>query len=152
MNTWDIYFIKLAKEISTKSKDPSTQTGAVIVRPDNSIASVGFNGFPARMPDVMSNYVNREEKYSRIIHCEMNALIFSRDASHSGYSLYTYPFPSCDRCFVHMVQAGIMRFVSPKPSEEHMQRWGEAFERVRKYARECEVTLMEIDRGLLQME
>ena len=72
---WDLRFLELAKVVASWSKDPSTQTGAIIVRPDKTIVSVGFNGFAQSMPDNSLLYDNREEKYSRIIHCEMNALL-----------------------------------------------------------------------------
>lgn len=142
--SWDEYYLELARYVSKRSRDPSTQIGAVIVRPDKSVCSVGFNGFPQRMPDNPELYANREEKYSRIVHGEMNALIFSRDQSHQGYTLYTWPMLSCDRCFVQMVQAGITRFVAPKPTPDKLERWGTAFERVKQYAKECGVEIVEI--------
>ena len=46
MKSWDDYFIEMAGLIATKSKDPSTQVGCVIVGPDHEIRSTGFNGFP----------------------------------------------------------------------------------------------------------
>ena len=142
--SWDEFFLGLAKYMSTRSKDPSTQTGAVIVRPDHSVASVGFNGFPKPMPDEAELYADRNEKYSRIVHCEMNALLFCREPV-SGYTLYTYPFMSCDRCFVHMAQAGITKFVAPVATPEQLERWGSAFERVRQYAKEMNVKLIELE-------
>jgi dCMP deaminase len=134
----------MAKLISTWSYDPSTQTGAVIMRPNKSVASVGYNGFPQKMNDTPDLYASREEKYSRIIHCEMNALLFANERV-VGYTLYTYPFISCDRCFVHMCQAGITRFVAPQATPDQLTRWGEAFNRVRNYADEMNVELIEID-------
>lgn len=131
--------------ISTKSKDPSTKVGAVIVRPDYSVASVGFNGFPKKMPDLPEWYTNREEKYSRVVHGEINALVFCRDQSLQGYTLYTTPFMPCDRCFVQMVQAGIVRFVFPKATPEQLVRWGDAFKKVQTYAAQCQVKLVEVD-------
>jgi len=74
-----------------------------------------------------------------------NAVLHSRDQTHGGYVLYTWPFMSCDRCFVHMVQSGITRFVAPKASPEKEERWGVAFEKVRKFAKEMNVELVEID-------
>lgn len=147
MNTsrdWDQFYLGLAKYVSTMSKDPSTQTGAVIVRPDHSLCSVGFNGFPQKMEDKPEWLDTREEKYSRIIHCEMNAREFAREPV-KGYTLYTYPFMSCDRCMVHMVQAGITRFVAPRAAADKLERWGAAFERTRSYARDCSVELVELD-------
>jgi dCMP deaminase len=45
LQTWDIYFLKLAKEISRNSKCLSRKIGAVLVR-DNSVISTGYNGPP----------------------------------------------------------------------------------------------------------
>ena len=124
---WDLRFLELAKLVSTWSKDPSTQTGAVIVRPDLSVCSVGFNGFPKNMPDNPEWYAKREEKYSRIIHCEVNAFIHARE-SIENCTLYTYPFACCDRCVVQMLQAGIGRFVFPKCPLHLLERWEKALE------------------------
>ena len=143
-NKWDLRFLELAKFISTWSKDPSTKTGAVIVRPNNSICSVGFNGFPTAMVDDETLYNNRDEKYSRIIHCEMNAAKFATE-DMSGFTLYTYPFMSCDRCFVHMANYGITRFVAPVASLDKQERWETAFARVRAYAVEMGLELVEYD-------
>ena len=134
---WDHYYLDLAKQVSLGSKDPSTQAGAVIAGPRHEVISVGFNGFPQGMPDLPELYENREEKYSRIIHCEMNALIFANRMIPEGSTLYTYPIMSCDRCVVHMLQAGIRRFVAPPETPYHAQRWGPAFTRTRTYIQEC---------------
>lgn len=48
---WDLLFLKMVDELASKSKDPSTKCGAMIVRPDKSICSMGFNGFPKGMSD-----------------------------------------------------------------------------------------------------
>jgi len=141
----DIYFLRLAKLVSERSKDPSTKTGAVLVAPTGEVISTGFNGFPRGMPDLPEHYANREEKYSRIIHCEMNALIFAR-RDLTGATLYTWPFMSCDRCAVHMLQAGIRRFVAPVSDNP---RWQDAFARVRKYLAECQAELVEVELSAL---
>lgn len=143
-NKWDLRFIDLAKHVAQWSRDPSTKLGAVIVRPDKSVCSIGFNGFPQKMPDTEELYATREEKYSRVIHGEMNALLFANEPV-KGYTLYNYPLPPCDRCFVHMVQAGITRFVAPKPTGDQLTRWGEAFEKTRRFAKETGVELVELD-------
>ena len=43
---WDECFMQIAHIISNRSKDPSTQAGAVIVSEDNVVVGVGYNGFP----------------------------------------------------------------------------------------------------------
>lgn len=144
MNKWDIRFLELAKLISTWSKDPSTKVGAVIVRPDKSILSVGFNGFPKSMADTEEWYNNREEKYSRIVHGEINALIHA-NGSVAGCSLYTYPFLPCDRCCVQMIQAGISRIVAPVASADAMTRWAAAFEKTKLYCSQSSVDVVEVN-------
>lgn len=140
---WDRFYLGMSQYVSTASKDPSTKTGAVIVAADNSVISVGYNGFPKGMPDDDSLYENRDEKYSRIVHCEVNALIFSGRSIPEGSTLYTYPFLSCDRCIVQMLQAGLRRFVAPVATAEQNARWGEAFAKTRRYITECGGTFVE---------
>lgn len=150
-NKWDLRFLELAKLVSTWSKDPSTQTGAVIVRPDKSVASVGFNGFPKRMRDDEELYNNRESKYSRVVHCEVNALLFAREPfirpenARYGYSLYTFPFASCDRCCVQMIQAGITRFVFPALPADKRERWEKSMNLTKSYIEEARLEWTEVE-------
>lgn len=139
---WDKFFLGLAQYVSTASKDPSTKTGAVIVRPDNTIASVGYNGFPSNIEDRKDRLENRELKYELIIHCEMNAALNAREPLY-GYTLYTVPFLSCTRCAVHMIQAGITRVVAPKVPEHLQERWGANLQRSREIFEEADVDVLE---------
>ena len=139
--SWDEFFIGLAEYISRRSKDPSTQTGAVIVRPDKTIASVGYNGFPRGTEDNEEEYCDRDKKYSKIIHCEMNAILNAKEPLND-YTLYTWPFMSCDRCATHVIQAGIKRCVAPKASEELLARWDKSLSRSKQYFKEASVELV----------
>ena len=143
MNKWDQRFLDLAQLVATWSKDPSTQVGAAIMGPRRQGVAVGFNGFPQAMPDHEALYADRAEKYPRIVHAEINALIFAGQLPE-GCSLYTYPFMPCDRCVVEAIQAGILRFVAPKATEEQHARWGAAFSRTRQYIAECHGELIEV--------
>jgi dCMP deaminase len=140
---WDIRYLQLAHHVATWSKDPSTQTGAIIIRPNKSVLSVGFNGFPQCMPDNPEWYADRNEKYSRIVHCEVNALLLSENSVRGG-TLYTWPFACCDRCAVTMLQAGIIRFVYPSIPAHLVERWGEPLAKTTKYFAECGVEAVEI--------
>jgi dCMP deaminase len=139
---WNTFFLKIAEHVSTASKDPSTKCGAVITDMDKHILSVGYNGFPTGMDDIDDRYVNREEKLSRIIHCEMNALLHV-GLVPQGCTLYTYPFMSCDRCVVHMLQAGIKAFVAPKLTIDGA-RWKDSIERTKAYIVECGGSYVEV--------
>jgi dCMP deaminase len=109
---WDRRFIDLAKHIASWSKDPSTQTGAVIVDERRRIVSVGFNGLAQGVDDLPERLNNREVKYKMFLHCERNAIIFARQPM-DGCTLYTWPFMSCAACAAMVVQVGIKRIVAP---------------------------------------
>jgi len=142
---WDERFLQLCEFVKGWSKDPSTQTGAVIVRPDLTVASVGYNGFPRGMSDDPALYDDRPTKYSRVVHCEMNALIAAAE-DVSGYTLYTTGM-CCDRCAVHMIQAGISRFVWREDTVDMKSRWQEAFDKVAGFYAETGVSTREVPRA-----
>jgi dCMP deaminase len=133
---WDKRFLQLAKLVSGWSRDTSTQCGAVITDSRKRVLSIGFNGFPQGMDDNPALYADREQKYSRIVHAEMNALLFA-NAIPENASLYVYPLLPCDRCVVQLLQAGIRRFVSVECSPERAERWRDALDRSCRYINEC---------------
>jgi len=145
LSKWDKRFMALAQQVSTWSKDPSTQTGALLVSPDKRRIFLGYNGFAAGMSDSPELYADREKKYSRVIHCEMNAMMNAQCDLH-GFTLYTWPFLSCDRCAVHMIQAGVVRVVAPTPTLDQATRWAAAFEKTKSYFKEANVDIVEYDR------
>lgn len=127
---WDLRFLGLAKMVSTWSKDPSTRVGAVLVRPDLTICSVGYNGFPRGVPDRQEDLNTRERKYSRIIHAEVNAILNAHERV-DGYTLYVWPpgyGPTCDRCATQVIQSGITRVVGIRSGGEFSERWRVACE------------------------
>lgn len=143
VNKWDSRFLSLAELIGGWSKDPSTKCGAVIVRPNRSVASVGFNGFPQGMDDREEWLFDRDEKYIRVVHAEVNALLFSREPV-TGYALYTWPFACCPRCAVQMIQAGIGRFIFPTIPADKSDRWSEQLEKTKTIYREMGIEFIEL--------
>lgn len=137
-------FVYLAEHVSTWSKDPSTKTGCVIVRPDLTVAALGYNGFPRAIRDVDELLNNREEKYKRTIHCEMNAILSARERL-DGYTLYNWPGGSCERCAVHVIQAGIVKVISPKIANDFAERWKEQTKLANELFREAGVEVIYID-------
>ena len=110
---WDQRFLGLAEHVAQWSHDPSTKVGAVIVRPDKTVASMGFNGFPRGIEDTMDRLQRRETKLKLTLHAEMNALLFLKEGCE-GYTLYTWPLPPCSDCARHIIQKGVGRVVSSK--------------------------------------
>jgi dCMP deaminase len=114
---WDNRFMSLAKEISTWSRDPSSKIGAIIVNNERRILATGYNGFPRGIADTDERYNDREQKYSLIVHAEMNALT---NALYSGVSvkdatLYVWGLPICSDCAKCVIQSGISRVVIANP-------------------------------------
>lgn len=115
---WDHRYVRLAQYIAAWSKDPSTRVGAVLIRPNNSVASTGFNGFPPGEDDSPVLYADREYKYAHVVHAEVNALEFFRgdipktEQPARGFALYT-SFPVCPDCMTRLVEEGIARVICP---------------------------------------
>jgi len=121
MSNWDFRWLRLARFFAWEfSKDPSTQVGAVITKPDGKhMASFGYNGFPSKIKDIPELLHNRDEKYPRIIHADMNAIL-NADGSLKDCTMYTWPYFPCHDCAKHIIQVGIIRVVSLKALPE---RW-----------------------------
>jgi deoxycytidylate deaminase len=132
---WLKRFLEMAQLVSTWSKDPSTQVGAVIINDNRIILGTGYNGFPRKVADLPSRYQNREEKYPRVIHAEVNAVLNANGSVKKG-TLFTYPFPCCASCSAMMIQAGIKHVVSP----DHIpERWRDSVEMGISMYREADV-------------
>ena len=127
---WDNRFMKLAREISTWSKDPSSKIGAVIVNDERRILATGYNGFPRGIEDTEERLNDREQKYPRIVHGEANALM---NALYSGVSvkdatIYVWGLPVCADCTKLVIQSGIKRVVITYPEhapEKWQKQWNE---------------------------
>ena len=119
MDKWPARFLDLAQSVAQWSKDPSTKVGAVIVRPDRTIASVGYNGAPRGVTD--DNLDDRDYKLAVTVHAEMNAILSAHERL-DGCTLYVWPMPPCSHCAGAVIQSGVCKVVAPKPGE----RWAQS--------------------------
>jgi len=104
---WHSRFLKLAEEIASFSKDPSTKVGCVLVR-DRRIVSTGYNGFPRGISDSFERLNDRENKYEMTVHAEINAVTTAalHGVSTEGATAYV-TFQPCSRCAAVLINAGI---------------------------------------------
>jgi len=121
---WDDRFLALADHIADWSKDPSTKVGAVIVRPNRTIASVGYNGFPRGVDDTLERLNDRPTKYAMTVHAEANAIL-SAGSSVAGCTLYVTPLHPCSNCAALIIQSGIAKVVARMP--DNPAHWAESF-------------------------
>lgn len=114
--SWGVYFYDIAKLISSRSKDPSTKVGAVIIR-NNFIISTGYNGFAPGVRET-EKFWQRPTKYDRVIHAEVNAIAAAARAGNStdGANLYVTHFPCTDCCKL-IIAAGIVKIFTAPPPE-----------------------------------
>jgi dCMP deaminase len=136
------YFFELAAVTARMSRDPNTQVGAVIVRPDKTIASLGFNGFARGVSDDPKLYTDRETKLRRVVHAEMNAILTAREPLH-GYTLYVRPLPPCPHCAGAIIQSGIKKIVWSGP--EVPERWAEDMAEAMKMFTEAGVEVERVE-------
>jgi dCMP deaminase len=134
---WDERFLKIADEVSSWSKDPSTKCGAVIVRPDRSIVSYGYNGFPAAIRDTPKRWKHRPTKYELVVHAETNALLFAHGRV-KGCTMYVDTVPCC-RCAVNIIQEKIVRVICRPPTADYRERWQETMDKALALFREGRV-------------
>lgn len=115
--------LELAQVVAKRSKDPSTQVGAVIFDQLGRVVSVGFNGLPRGVDDHPDRLSNRDLKYRMIRHAEANALAFAgRDLT--GCTIVV-THPPCAQCAGAIIQHGLTCVVSPEPSPDMVDRWAE---------------------------
>ncbi len=111
--SWDEYFMGLAHLSAMRSKDPSTQVGAVIVDQEHKGVGIGYNGFPIGCSDDEFPWGREgdmlETKYAFVVHAELNAILNSTRDLH-GCTLYVSLFP-CNECAKAIIQSGIRKIV-----------------------------------------
>lgn len=119
--------MRLAREVSSWSKDPGTHVGAVIVGDDRRILSTGYNGFPAGIADSPERLEDRTFKIRHTVHAELNAILNAskKGVGLEGSAIYVHGLPPCSACAKAVVQAGIRRvyYCSPIAKDAWEEEW-----------------------------
>jgi dCMP deaminase len=115
--TWDETFMGLAQLSSMRSKDPSTQVGAVLVNADHRVLSLGYNGTTSGftdddMPWGKASDDPADTKYAYVVHAERNCILNYRGSINDfrGATMYVTLFP-CYECAKEMAQVGLSRII-----------------------------------------
>ena len=144
---WHLRFYELAKLVSSWSKDPNTQVGAVITSPFKNIVSVGYNGFNSHVlnEESLYNQITRDEKRNRTIHAELNAIFNAakNGASVKDCSIYV-THPSCSNCALAIIQSGVKAVIVPKVNLLHND-WLKSNMRAKELFNEAGVSYLELD-------
>jgi dCMP deaminase len=121
---WCDVFLEMAEVIAKRSKDDSTQCGAILVSPTNFVLGVGYNGPPPQIEDCKVPWDIRNpgspNKYDFIFHAEENALLAAYEAhgreAMKGSTMYITTHP-CHGCVLRMIRAGVETAVWEKQGE-----------------------------------
>ena len=119
----DLQFMRMAREVGTRSKCSSRQIGVVLVK-DGSIVSEGYNGAP-RGSDLCQDPTQpcrrREMGFKSgegleqcpAVHAEMNALLQAarNGIATKGTTMYAFCCRPCKWCVSMMINAGVARLV-----------------------------------------
>ena len=110
---WDEYFINIAYAVALKSKDQSTQVGAVLVGPHREIRSTGYNGPCRGEDDTNPTIQDRPLKLALFEHAERNCIFNGAfcGVSAADCTLYCTWGPPCTDCARAVVQSGIKQLV-----------------------------------------
>jgi len=116
--SWTDYFISMAFLASTRSSDSQTNHGCVITDSNNRVLGLGYNGFPAGMPDdILPN--TRPNKYKWMVHAERNALANCSLRPEKGTAYITGP--PCLDCAKALYQEGVRHFVCVDGHGTHLE-------------------------------
>lgn len=108
---WRDYFAEMARLVASKSKDPSTKVGCVIVNSDKVVVATGYNGIPRGVED-RPERMERPAKYLWTSHAEENAVAQAARvgmALKGGIAFITHA--PCSRCARTLIQAGIVEVI-----------------------------------------
>jgi dCMP deaminase len=146
--SWDEFFLLHAYLVASKSKDPRTKIGAVLVK-DGVVISEGFNGFPRKVKDLRIRYENRDIKYIYTAHAERNAVFNAArlGVSTDGAICYTQVCP-CSDCAIALIQAGIQKVITHSFFPPFGKKWQESMKYSRQMFREAKVEVVSYIGGL----
>lgn len=105
MDARQIYrFMREAREVSYRSRDPKTKCGAILVSSSMEIISSGYNGYPIGWSDeYMASHELREKFGAGVVHAEVNALILADSVKLEGSAMFVTKEP-CTRCAAIIAQ------------------------------------------------
>lgn len=142
---WKDYFLGIAEQVKLKSKDESTQIGAVVVGEDKEVLSTGYNSFPRGLDDSSKERQERPEKYFWIEHAERNAIY---NAARIGVSLknstiYLTSGLPCMDCARGIVNSGITTiYCKTVCTTKNKEKWVESQTKSLQLLNECGVEVI----------
>lgn len=86
------YALLLARAASSRSEDPYHRVGCALIRDDNTVAAVGYNGPPS---GVEIDWSDRDHRRVRVVHAEANALRYVKPGEVMFAATTMMPCATC---------------------------------------------------------
>ena len=141
---WNIYFMRIAKQVATRATCDRKHVGAVIVK-DKNILATGYNGSISGMPhcDEVGHMMENDHCVATI-HAEANAIL--QAAKHGtaidGADIYVTASP-CWNCFQLIANAGIRRIFYGEFYRDH---------RIHDVAQQVGIELISLEKEMEEMD
>lgn len=126
---WNEYFLNIAEQVKLKSKDESTQIGAIIVGQDNEILSTGYNSFPRGLNDEIKERQERPIKYFYFEHAERNAIFNAARVGTpiNNSMIYITSGLPCADCARAIINSGIKKvYCKSVCTTKNKSKWDES--------------------------
>lgn len=101
--SWEEYAMRIAEVVAQRSEDPYIKVGACILRHDNSILSVGYNG---AAPNCDIDWTDRDNRRKFVSHAERSALRYAQPNEGKLIAITLLP---CESCIVDIAMYGIKK-------------------------------------------
>ncbi|HSP46566.1 MAG TPA: cytidine/deoxycytidylate deaminase family protein [Clostridiaceae bacterium] len=112
--SWNEYFMNLAKLAAERSSCDRANVGAVIVNKDNRIIATGYNGsVGSKTPHCDEiGHTMRDGHCIATLHAELNCISYcaKEGIPLKGSTIYVTHFP-CLNCTKALIQSGIVRII-----------------------------------------
>lgn len=142
---WTEYFLGIAEQVKLKSKDQSTQIGAVIVGEDNEVLSTGYNSFPRGLDDTLQERQERPEKYFWFEHAERNAIYNAARVGTplKGATIFLTSGLPCMDCARGIVNCGIkVVYCKQICTTKNKEKWDESQKKSYQLLLECNIDVI----------
>ena len=113
--SWEEYALLLANTASLRSEDPYIKCGACVLRHDNSVAGLGYNGSP---PGYNIDWTDRDARRPFVSHAERSALRYCKPGEAKLIAVTLSP---CQHCIIDIAMFGIKKVIFQDDYNEYFQ-------------------------------
>ena len=111
-----------AYEVATRSPDPSTQVGALVLNTELAIIGEEYNHFPHKLAVTDKRLNDRFLKYKYTGHAEWHAIIAAQRKAgvfdFVEHTLLVCPWACCTECAKYIIETGVTHVLAHRQAHE----------------------------------